>query len=408
MPEGLAAVLERMMAKAPAERYQTPAEVAEALAPWTQTPIPLPAPEEMPSPSLAGPGAGPAEATPNLPVSLYPLAPTPTPASTRESAADVSLAAQPSATPTAVMTAKSAVTRPPPPGARREAAQPRPAGKARRRWAAAALVALAVVAGGAGLAAYKMKNPGGTPAPGPSAAPRLRLLVPAYFYPAGDGLAEWNRLIESSAPAATVVIANPASGPGEKADPNYVKILERARAKGVVVLGYVTTKYADRQLHEVKADVDRWVRFYPGTQGIFLDEQASGADKVLYYAALHDYVRNDRGLSLVVGNPGTVCAEEYFARPAVDIACLVETAKDLSAYHRPPWADRYPPSHFAALASKIESAERMKQAVQEIVANKIGYCYVTDGQGANPWDRLPRYWEVEVAAVRQVNEQGGP
>ena len=31
-----------MMAKEPDDRYQTPAEVAEALLPWTQTPIPPP------------------------------------------------------------------------------------------------------------------------------------------------------------------------------------------------------------------------------------------------------------------------------------------------------------------------------------------------------------------------------
>ncbi len=47
-PEGLAAIVAKMMAKAPAERYQTPAEVYEALAPWTQTPIPPPPEEEMP------------------------------------------------------------------------------------------------------------------------------------------------------------------------------------------------------------------------------------------------------------------------------------------------------------------------------------------------------------------------
>ena len=47
-PEGLAAVLAKMMGKDPAERYQTPAEVYEALAPWTQTPIPPPPEEEMP------------------------------------------------------------------------------------------------------------------------------------------------------------------------------------------------------------------------------------------------------------------------------------------------------------------------------------------------------------------------
>jgi serine/threonine protein kinase/Tol biopolymer transport system component len=47
-PEGLAAVVGKMMAKDPAQRYQTPAEVYEALAPWTQAPIAPPADEEMP------------------------------------------------------------------------------------------------------------------------------------------------------------------------------------------------------------------------------------------------------------------------------------------------------------------------------------------------------------------------
>ena len=58
MPEELAAILEKMMAKDPAERYQTPTEVAEALAPWTQTPIPPPPEEEMPQLSLAAMGGG--------------------------------------------------------------------------------------------------------------------------------------------------------------------------------------------------------------------------------------------------------------------------------------------------------------------------------------------------------------
>lgn len=48
VPEGLEAVVTTMMAKDPAQRYQTPAAVAEALGPWTQTPIPLPPEQEMP------------------------------------------------------------------------------------------------------------------------------------------------------------------------------------------------------------------------------------------------------------------------------------------------------------------------------------------------------------------------
>jgi serine/threonine protein kinase len=58
VPEELAAVLARMMAKDPARRHQCPAEVVEELAPWTRTPIAPPPAREMPQLSLAAQGAG--------------------------------------------------------------------------------------------------------------------------------------------------------------------------------------------------------------------------------------------------------------------------------------------------------------------------------------------------------------
>src|SRR5262249_22163888 len=48
IPEGLAAVVARMTAKEPSRRHPTMAEVAEALARWTQEPIPPPPEDEMP------------------------------------------------------------------------------------------------------------------------------------------------------------------------------------------------------------------------------------------------------------------------------------------------------------------------------------------------------------------------
>jgi serine/threonine protein kinase len=56
LPDALLAVIEKMMAKDPANRYQTPGAVAEALSPWTQTPIPPPPEAEMPrlSPAALG------------------------------------------------------------------------------------------------------------------------------------------------------------------------------------------------------------------------------------------------------------------------------------------------------------------------------------------------------------------
>jgi serine/threonine protein kinase len=56
VPEGLAALIERMMAKDPAQRPQTPLEVADALAPFTQGALGPPPEEEMPrlSPAALG------------------------------------------------------------------------------------------------------------------------------------------------------------------------------------------------------------------------------------------------------------------------------------------------------------------------------------------------------------------
>jgi serine/threonine protein kinase len=366
VPEAMGAVIERMMAPEPAERYPTPAAVARALEPWTGTPIPPPPPDEMPE-LLA----------PAVPAFLY--------APAREASR-----AAPAGSQRPTVRQPDATDNPAPP-------PPEPAGRRRALALLAGFVVLGAVA--VALVVYGLSAP--DPAVPPVAAPPLRLLVPAYFYPAGDGLAQWDRLIDSPAAADMVIVANPASGPGDAANADYTRVLGRAKNKGVTVIGYVTTSYARRPLQEVKGDVDQWIRLYPGIRGIFLDEQASSAEKVFYYAALYEYVRKDRGLSLVVTNPGTECAEEYFKLPVADVACMIETSKDFGAYRRPAWAANYPPERFAAFLSKIGSAEQMRQAVAHMREQGIGYGFVTDAGGDNPWCGLPPYWDDEVRAVQQ-------
>src|SRR5262249_13684916 len=60
VPEGLGKVIARMMAKDPAARYQTPAEVHDALAAWDAGDVPPPPEDEMPHlcPRSQGPGSG--------------------------------------------------------------------------------------------------------------------------------------------------------------------------------------------------------------------------------------------------------------------------------------------------------------------------------------------------------------
>jgi len=58
VPEEIAAIVERMMAKDTAKRYQTPSELIAALAPWVTSPIPPPSDREMPQISPAAGGSG--------------------------------------------------------------------------------------------------------------------------------------------------------------------------------------------------------------------------------------------------------------------------------------------------------------------------------------------------------------
>jgi hypothetical protein len=236
----------------------------------------------------------------------------------------------------------------------------------------------------------------------PEAPPRLRLIVPAYFYPAGDGAREWQRLFDAAAKVPVVAIVNPASGPGEKADPNYLKLFDRPRRSSPVLIGYVATSYARRPLAEVKADVDRWIALYPGIEGIFFDQQASGADAIDYYAALYKYVRTERKLRLVMNNPGTTCTEEFFARPALDGGNVFEGARPADGLPVPSWGARIL-GRASVLVYKVPTAAAMQACVKEAIEKKVGNVFVTDGELPNPWDHLPKYWEAEVAAVREAN-----
>ena len=53
VPADVATIIERMLAKDPAKRYQQPTEVLEALEPWTAAPLPPPPEVEMPRLSRA-------------------------------------------------------------------------------------------------------------------------------------------------------------------------------------------------------------------------------------------------------------------------------------------------------------------------------------------------------------------
>ena len=107
---------------------------------------------------------------------------------------------------------------------------------------------------------------------------RLRLLVPAYIFPAGEGRREWQRFIDAASKAEIVAIANPDSGPGDERNIDYAAIFTEASKQGVTLVGYVSTDYGRRPQVEIKSDVDTWVRLYPQIRGFFFDQQPREGD----------------------------------------------------------------------------------------------------------------------------------
>lgn len=251
----------------------------------------------------------------------------------------------------------------------------------------------------------------------PPAKPRLQILVPAYFYPAKDktidGAKEWDKLFVASDRAPVIAIVNPGNGPGEGVDANYAMLFTKAKKyKKITLIGYVhvrTPRTEDnslpplRPLADVKADVNRWLKLYPGIQGIFVDEQPTGAADVGYQTQLYKYIRSKPSLKLVISNPGTICDEKYLSTPATVAACLFENRKPIATAEFPAWVAKYSPGRVAALSYANATPAAMREGLEKAVEKKIGLIYVTDASTGNVWGRLPSYWAEEVELVRKIN-----
>jgi hypothetical protein len=236
-----------------------------------------------------------------------------------------------------------------------------------------------------------------------AAANRLSLLVPAYSYPAGEGLAFWNQLLADAGEVPIVVVANPASGPGTKVDVNYSKIIAQAQAAGIRVIGYVATGYGKREAAAVQRDVDLWKKFYPSVEGVFLDEQSSRSEDFGYYQRISDYASGKIAGALLVSNPGTVCAATYAAQNIFDVICVFENAKGFESFVVPESLRTGNKTQFAALPhTQIDEAAAVR-FLSDARGRGITYIYVTHDTLPNPWDELAKYWAAETRAVQAVN-----
>jgi Spherulation-specific family 4 len=246
----------------------------------------------------------------------------------------------------------------------------------------------------------------------------IEILVPAYFYPNGKGMADWNELIKAAQRAPIVVILNPANGPGHAVDHNYLKVVSRARAAGARVVGYLATDYAKRPKDSVLHDVLLYRDLYR-VDGFFIDEMAlvDGDKTDRYYRSVYSFIKLLGEQQLVIGNPGTRPGQGELGRSLgrsleqseqhrADALITLENSGN-TAYAR-----LESPSHGrldaglrdGLLAYEVAAGEPLKQLFSAATRQQMNLIYLTDlRQKPNPWDSLPSYWSELVALVCKHN-----
>ena len=238
---------------------------------------------------------------------------------------------------------------------------------------------------------------------GDARAANLEIIVPAYFYPSEGS--DWNGLNAAVGEVPITAIMNPGNGPGNSLDGNYVSAVNAFRAAGGRVIGYVHTSYTARALQQVLDDIDRYDDWY-SIDGIFVDEMANTgpAERLDYYLDIYNHVKSIDPNWEVMGNPGTTTIEQYLTWPTADRLMVFENiGSNYPGYTPSSWNFNYDSSSFVHLVHTEPSSANMLSHLALAVQRNAGGIYVTDDVLANPWDRLPAYWNTLVDAVATIN-----
>jgi hypothetical protein len=234
------------------------------------------------------------------------------------------------------------------------------------------------------------------------AASCQKVVIPAYFYPNPTTI--WDQMT-ATLPAGSIVIVDPANGPGPAVDANYTAAIAKAKAKGLILMGYVTSSYATHNPADIKAQIDQWNTMY-GLTDIFIDEVTSDAGHVAFHTDLYNYVKSKNKNALVMINPG-VGVDEGYVNSADIISIFENVYTTYTPLQLPAWVTKYPPSKFLHLVHTTADKASMQNAITLSQQRNAGYVYVTDGVMPNPWTQLPTYWTDELAAIASSCTGGG-
>jgi len=224
--------------------------------------------------------------------------------------------------------------------------------------------------------------------------------VPAYFYP--WPASTWWQQFAVLRPG-SVVIINPASGPGDAVDARYSAVIEKAKNRGLIVFGYVDSDYGAIEVDHIADEIDRHRSWY-SVDGIFLDRVAPDVSSLPYYAGIAGPI-HDAGMS-VAFNAGQPQVDIRYAEVADHLVVFEGPLSSYADCVFPRWSADVAPDRLWHLVYGVATEEEMHRVVARAAASNAGIVFVTDGILPNPWDHLPPYWDSEQRLLDETSPGG--
>lgn len=217
------------------------------------------------------------------------------------------------------------------------------------------------------------------------------LLIPAYFDPTAFP-ALWTQM--TTAPVGSIIVMNPANGPGSSSNPAYVSAVAALQAAGMKVVGYVNTNNGGIAVGTVEAQVNTYISWY-NVNGIFLDNASTSSAEFSYYSTLYTYIHGTSA-NFVVLNHGAIPDPGYLAYG--DVLSIFEgTYAAFTQFITPTWAQAN--TNQIAVIVYATSSAQLQEAAYLTVYGYAQSIYITNGSGANPYSGLPSYWTTLLSWI---------
>ena len=205
------------------------------------------------------------------------------------------------------------------------------------------------------------------------------------------------------------VIIDPNSGAGTTVNGDYVRLIGENERVGIRSLGYLRTMHGERKLEDIKAEIDRYMDFYPGITGFYFDEVSASSDAhVALMKDVYEYVKAKNANALVIANQTNGLTKQEMANYA-DIHVISESSSKgyVDNYKAPTGAWENNPANADRIMHMVYNVD--SDDYDKVIAlsrtRNAGWLFVTTDRMPNPYNDLP---DSFAELVNKINNLGMP